>query len=527
MNRLGVLDHEYAKLEDDEEDTGLLESENEATETLDDIFPNDELTWRALGVDLARPATELETVTEATGLGISGARIQERAILGQAPVGVIENLGLETEEEAGRVPPQDDVQDVLLLATQNNFKLLASPIHLSTEEGFPAFTPSPVDIPPASVPSPSQEKLETSSAKSSPRRHSDSPKTTFVPRHTPTLSTGSPSTLSRSTSGSPSNLPYARSPRMGNYFTGVPIFPDPIQEILELGEKSSLQERDSEVRSSGEIEDLDDLERVLEELSPKREKKADEASPVISKVIYASNPTSPPLRAIQSSSPDPVSPRSVSSTSGVDALDSELASALSPALSPTLLPLGRFGRKVLAQPELSIPLPPSPVPQPSPRRTNSQKLYGPASEQPYLSNHPEEEEEPSIPEPKPINNLRSAPPVPSKPDITPSQSLLASASSSSASSFSASKLKVLRSRKSKNGLSMLNTAGPLASIGSNYKPERVEKSEKSPINSFFSRLKTKKTSERELDFLIVTSRKIMLIPSYYSCFRIDITKDCC
>ncbi|KAL8290229.1 hypothetical protein RQP46_003168 [Phenoliferia psychrophenolica] len=219
---------------------------------LADVFGNDEATWQSMADELTGmrspvrgPPTPTMTVptdlTDSTSLGIHDARVSSLAAT--APVGVVEDP-VEANDALETLPPQDDVADVRSMLLSGDRPqpdaILASPIHLD-----PA--------------GPSESGVFTSEPLVAPR-----PAGPETPRAIATDSSStSPPTSARRRNRTGGSDWSASSPTLES----APSFGVDLRDRLDA--PSTSQNRDSTV---GLMENLDDLERALADLSPKTSK---------------------------------------------------------------------------------------------------------------------------------------------------------------------------------------------------------------------------------------------------------------
>ncbi|GAA5823529.1 hypothetical protein JCM11251_000668 [Rhodosporidiobolus azoricus] len=268
--RSGSADSEYGEEENVEEQH---QPSLASADPLGDVFESDAATWRALAADESAPRLAERDAVETTGLGISGARISQ--LIQSAPTGVVERLPQEqqseTFDEQGLPPVQDDVADVaaLLSATpvqppRQRDGNLASPIRLDSSpdaaEQTGVFPPSPVQ----------GTDGHASPASSSPFSNSHSTRTSIS---TVQFSVRPPSTIA---SMSPEFVPQRRQ-RQG--WTNIPPVVDPSMSesssMSSIAQLAEADETDSQRQSTiGLMENLDDLEKALAELSPRAGQRA-------------------------------------------------------------------------------------------------------------------------------------------------------------------------------------------------------------------------------------------------------------
>lgn len=220
---------------------------------LGDVFESDEATWQALAADEAKPRFNEKDSVETTGLGIVGARINELAAV--APDGVLERLPEEqaATEQDELPPPEDDVGEVfsMLQSAQSaaaSAGPLASPIRLDDS-----------DSPPSHL---AARDLAEREQPDSPFKMSHSANTSVS---TVNFNVRPPSTIA---SMSPEYVPQ-RKQRQG--WTNVPAVVE--ASISPSSSMGSIAVPDSQRASTiGLMENLDDLERALAELSPRANK---------------------------------------------------------------------------------------------------------------------------------------------------------------------------------------------------------------------------------------------------------------
>lgn len=246
-----------------------------AGDPLGDVFPSDEATWQTMSVasavaeeeedEVRRESREL-AMLETTGLGIMGARIEGLA----APAGVLERQEQdETNDEAGLPPPQDDVSDIvsLLKSGQSENKddavNLASPIHLSSSTFESAKSNRDSLTPRVAQLIEDDDDLATSSGRAPDV--ADSPPTSISDRAAQVQRRGV--------------YDWAQSPNLDGeamdhdqIVAASPVVFPPTAEASPVARDlaPSGSHRESQRNSTiGLMEDLDDLERALEELSPR------------------------------------------------------------------------------------------------------------------------------------------------------------------------------------------------------------------------------------------------------------------
>ncbi|GAA5892640.1 uncharacterized protein JCM6883_007422 [Sporobolomyces salmoneus] len=288
----GIEDHGYSQLEDEEESRHLnpasfsdsgdesseygggggeeelrSEAENDrepehsqpGKDPLGDIFESDEATWRSLAADSSNPRQSENDSIETTGLGIVGARINELATT--APEGVVERLPEEqaSNERDELPPPENDIGEV--------FSMLQSAQTAATASG-PLASPIRLDDP-SSTPSHLTTFTQSRETEGGENNLGDSP---FRMSHSTNTSVSTvnfnvrpPSTIA---SMSPEYVPQ-RKQRQG--WSNVPAVVE--ASISPSSSMGSIAIPDSQRASTiGLMENLDDLERALAELSPRANK---------------------------------------------------------------------------------------------------------------------------------------------------------------------------------------------------------------------------------------------------------------
>lgn len=235
---------------------------------LGDVFPSDEATWSQMKTvpkveEERRDLAHEEKLVSATGLGIFGARVEDLSSM--APPGVVETSKKESFDEAGLPPPQDDVADVVAMlqpGTKTDKINLASPIHLASSpsapaEGFvaPRQIEEPIEI---TAPLPPQVDVLVST-----HDDEDSFANDASSRDT-TASFRSPSSQRKGSHD------WANSPGANK----VLAIPSPVIEQPQFQYSDNLQSPDigddaRRASTIGLMENLDDLERALAELSPR------------------------------------------------------------------------------------------------------------------------------------------------------------------------------------------------------------------------------------------------------------------
>ncbi|GAA5911675.1 hypothetical protein JCM5296_005870 [Sporobolomyces johnsonii] len=246
---------EYGGEHDQVGDEAALSAPQQA-DPLGDVFESDEATWRSFANDESVASTHERDAIETTGLGIVGARVADLAA--SAPPGVLERLPHEQEslDENGIAPPQDDVAEVfaMLKSVPSDSAPdgpLASPIRLDSSPSAPVnsgvFPPSP-------------PRGDDDAEKASPFTVGHSTNTSIS---TVNFNVRPPSTIA---SMSPEFVPQ-RKQRQG--WTNVPAVVDP--SLSASSSLSSIAPLAESQRAStiGLMENLDDLERALAELSPR------------------------------------------------------------------------------------------------------------------------------------------------------------------------------------------------------------------------------------------------------------------
>lgn len=287
--------------EEDEESERELEQEASGSRTatlhqgdpLGDVFPDDESTWRSLAEE-PRLAEEREMV-ETTGLGIAGVQVQD--LKGQAAPGIVErSTEDESRDEAGVAPPQDDVADVMemLKSGQSQDRTdkvnLASPIHLDSSPSAPSSTgvfehPSPsfddsrppfdhtqtsFDEKTSPFDSPFEPSLCSSAGPvdlAARRRSSQRPRfgsgASARALNLVSIDVRPPSTIHSSPEYAPQ-----RKQRQG-WTTIPPVVDRSMSASTSLASLDSYAQPESQRDSTiGLMENLDDLERALADLSP-------------------------------------------------------------------------------------------------------------------------------------------------------------------------------------------------------------------------------------------------------------------
>ncbi|GAA6031161.1 hypothetical protein JCM8097_004034 [Rhodosporidiobolus ruineniae] len=294
----------------DEDEENAEQQEPSQADQLADVFESDEATWQSLAADDSVPPQHERDAIETTGLGISGARVAE--LEASAAEGVLERLPeQETLDEQGLPPPQDDIADVAALlgastSSERPKGNLASPIRLSSSahaaELTGVFPPSPV-----------QGADGHDSPSTSPFAKTHSTRTSIS---TVQFSVRPPSTVA---SMSPEFVPL-RKQRQG--WTNIPPVVDP--PMSNSSSTSSIAPLAESQRAStiGLMENLDDLERALAELSPRAGAAAAMArAPLSPETIMEASPAAeetgvfapPPRTSSASSTAPPPAGRSLNS----------------------------------------------------------------------------------------------------------------------------------------------------------------------------------------------------------------------
>ncbi|GAA6054677.1 hypothetical protein JCM3770_006382 [Rhodotorula araucariae] len=231
---------------------------------LGDVFQSDEATWRDVAADEQLPRLDNRDMLETTGLGIVGTRniAELEARTGSA---LLERRTEDqTLDEQGLPPPQDDVRDVMAMlsttpTTATHPINLASPIRLDSSAG--AATETGV-FPPSPGEDAYRTDLDGPEERTSP----------FLPAHSTRTSISTVNFTVRPPSTIASMSPEfvaTRKQRQG--WTSVPPVVDPslsasssLSSIAPLASDSARSSTDA-----GLMENLDDLERALAELSPR------------------------------------------------------------------------------------------------------------------------------------------------------------------------------------------------------------------------------------------------------------------
>ncbi|GAA5967389.1 hypothetical protein JCM3765_000510 [Sporobolomyces pararoseus] len=371
--------------EEDVEEDEQSQHESTGKDPLGDIFESDEATWRSLAADSSVPRLSEKESVETTGLGIVGARINELAT--KAPEGVLERLPQEQAsiEQDELPPPENDVGEVfsMLQSAQSAAAAsgpLASPIRLDE----PSSTSS------SHLTSFIQPRELGETEPDSPFKMSHSTNTSIS---TVNFNVRPPSTVA---SMSPEYVPQ-RKQRQG--WSSVPAVVE--ASISPSSSMGSIAIPDSQRASTiGLMENLDDLERALAELSPRANKPKstaqqqpeaipEEDSPSPSFSTFAPPPRSSsrePQAETEERTLEPesqhLSPATAEERPGLSATSSFAsgesfvtavpAAEVSPVVEPVRIPRSSSLSKAKIeeqQPHL-VALPPSPLP-PSPSSMNS------------------------------------------------------------------------------------------------------------------------------------------------------------
>ncbi|SGZ31592.1 BQ5605_C045g12210 [Microbotryum silenes-dioicae] len=249
---------------------------------LSGIFGSDERIWREIADDGTHPEpAPSQEASEITSLGLQHTRVASLA--STAPEGVLEER-IETEEDHESMPAQDDIADV-----QNLLKIdstprpvnrsLASPIRLDSAATsaestrlFAATTTS--DNEDLSPPAGKRHSPDVLAAFPSPQ---GSPWPRLADDEPPTIETNAPSTVESFPSSDP-----VRKQRQG--WTNIPPVVDKsLSASSSIASIANVEidepERDSTV---GLMENLDDLERALADLSPTTSRRRVPTSPLLS-----------------------------------------------------------------------------------------------------------------------------------------------------------------------------------------------------------------------------------------------------
>ncbi|GAA5932757.1 hypothetical protein JCM3775_002228 [Rhodotorula graminis] len=241
---------------------------------LADVFESDEATWRSIADDDSYPRLEERDAVETTGLGISGARNVAELEPVAAPDILERREQDETLDERGLPPPQDDVRDVVNMlsstpTTATHPINLASPIRLDSSgaaaTGTGVFPPSPVQ----------QVAVRESNAGHGQEDRS-SP---FLPSHSAATSISTVNFSVRPPSTIASMSPeYVQNRKQRQGWTNVPAVVDPsLSTSSSMSSISAAGAASNSARSSsstGLMDNLDDLERALADLSPRASARA-------------------------------------------------------------------------------------------------------------------------------------------------------------------------------------------------------------------------------------------------------------
>lgn len=254
----GSDDSRYGRATEEGGDAASINSD-----PLADVFQSDAATWRSIADDESQPRIDERDAIETTGLGISGARHVSEIEASAAP-GVLERREAdESLDEQGLPPPQDDVRDVMSMlsstpTTATHPINLASPIRLATSDAAAADTGV---FPPAPQPEVARGRENVDEDRTSPFLPSHSAQTSIS---TVNFSVRPPSTIA---SMSPEYVA-ARKQRQG--WTNVPAVVDPSMSSSSSSSIAGLASDSARSSSStGLMENLDDLERALADLSPR------------------------------------------------------------------------------------------------------------------------------------------------------------------------------------------------------------------------------------------------------------------
>ncbi|GAA5927667.1 uncharacterized protein JCM15063_005960 [Sporobolomyces koalae] len=358
---------------------------NPEQDPLGDVFESDEATWQALSTEPAAPRLREQDSLETTGLGIVGARIN--ALAATAPTGVIERLPEEQaiDEEQEQPLPENDVGEV--------FSMLHSAQAAALAAG-PLASPIRLDDSPKTALERGLSAGSRDVDKGEEHPH-DSP---FKMAHSTNTSVSTvnfnvrpPSTIA---SMSPEYIPQ-RKQRQG--WTNVPAVVE--ASISPSSSMSSIAVPDSQRASTiGLMENLDDLERALAELSPRANKLQSPNQPEAipeepTQPVFAPPPRSSSREPVigqedqqeAPSSTDPASPLHLmprhesrpeftpasSFASEESFVTAVPAPEISPSVEPTRIPRSSsLSKGQDTQAPHLIALPPSPLP-PSPSSVNS------------------------------------------------------------------------------------------------------------------------------------------------------------
>ncbi|ORY91618.1 hypothetical protein BCR35DRAFT_323366 [Leucosporidium creatinivorum] len=292
----GQQEQQRREREDGSEEGDSRTATLHQADPLGDVFPDDESTWRSLAEE---PTTIVEKdMIETTGLGIVGARVMD--LKSSAPPGVVEQSPLdESNDEAGLPPPQDDISDVMsmLKSGQSEDKTdainLASPIHLDSSPTAPSTTGvfessdsfdesrPPFDNSRASLDAAASSSFDTQSFEpaggpvdlAARRRSSQRPRfgsgASARALNLVSIDVRPPSTVHSSPEYAPQ-----RKQRQG--WTNIPAVVDKsMSASTSLASLDTYGQPDSQRDSTiGLMENLDDLERALADLSPTTSRKS-------------------------------------------------------------------------------------------------------------------------------------------------------------------------------------------------------------------------------------------------------------
>ncbi|BGP43626.1 hypothetical protein JCM10450v2_007800 [Rhodotorula kratochvilovae] len=294
---------------------------------LADVFQSDEATWQDLAADDSQPRLEERDMLETTGLGITGTRNVAELEASAAPVVLERRAEDETLDERGLPPPQDDVRDVMAMlsttpTTATHPTNLASPIRLgssaiaASETGV--FPPSPREVVDRAEPEGAEER--TSPFLPSHSTHTSISTVNFTVRPPSTIASMSPEFVA------------TRKQRQG--WTNVPPVIDPSlsasSSLSSIAPLASDSARSS--ASAGLMENLDDLERALAELSPRASARSRMASSPATILEEATEAPAPGLAAEEAVAPHP--PRT---SSHEQSEEGEVTASAAPVPPPSLL----------------------------------------------------------------------------------------------------------------------------------------------------------------------------------------------
>lgn len=329
---------------------------------LADVFPDDESTWRSLAASDAE-ATDERNPIEITGLGIIGAS----ALAHSAPEGVLERRPEEIIQEEHQLPPENDVADVVSMlqsgqsADKRDEINLASPIHLDSSPSAPSSTGVFESVPQfpdegereqvqdASRSTPAQTNFEHDS-----RYGSMSPGQGFT---SVSIDVRPPSTVH----SSPEFVP-ERKQRNG-WAAVPPVVERSMSASTSLASMTTFDDNDSQRSSTtGLMENLDDLERALADLTPV----ATKTSPILAMADASGLDLREALRPPATEEPSTrVSVDRQMDTDAVEVLQEPMpqsaspATAISPLPSPRLnsRPMFRYGSSTTAVPTTATSTP--------------------------------------------------------------------------------------------------------------------------------------------------------------------------